>query len=73
MKAKLLTALLLFGSILSAQAQPATCPTLVSEALIAVGDACGGLGRNQVCYGNLSMLVTPRDPDAEPRICPASS
>ncbi len=46
-------------------AQPATCPTLVSEALIAVGDACGGLGRNQVCYGNLSMLVTPRDPDAE--------
>ncbi len=49
----------------TAASQPATCPTLVSEALIAVGDACGGLGRNQVCYGNLSMLVTPRDPDAE--------
>jgi hypothetical protein len=32
--------------------QDAACPTLVDDALTAVGNTCTGLGRNQVCYGN---------------------
>jgi hypothetical protein len=28
-----------------------TCPSLVLDALEAVGDNCGGLGRNSACYG----------------------
>lgn len=42
-------------------AQPLTCPAIVSEAIAAVGDACGGLGRNEACYGNLTLTATPRD------------
>src|SRR5438132_11557045 len=28
-----------------------SCPTLVKQALVAVGNNCGGLGRNSACYG----------------------
>src|SRR4051794_30129175 len=28
-----------------------SCPTLVKQALEAVGNNCGGLGRNSACYG----------------------
>lgn len=27
------------------------CPVLVKQALDAVGNSCGGLGRNSACYG----------------------
>lgn len=51
--------LLLAGFMLAAVferglTQPAAsseCPTLVKQALEAVGDNCGGLGRNSACYG----------------------
>lgn len=59
------TVLVLTLLVRTAVSQPATCPTLVSEALITVGESCGDIGRNQVCYGNLSLLATPRDPKTE--------
>lgn len=36
------------GSVLAAD----TCPELVQRALAQVGEVCGGLGRNEACYGN---------------------
>ena len=45
--------LLLSVSIVLAQA--ADCPAFVDQALNAVGETCGGLGRNQVCYGNRAI------------------
>jgi hypothetical protein len=37
------------------------CPVMVSQALAAVGEACAGIGRNQVCYGNTSVTATTHD------------
>jgi hypothetical protein len=53
--------LILFGltvivATFSVVAQDATCPLIVEDILATAGDACGGLGRNQACYGN--NLVT---------------
>lgn len=46
---------------LPSSAQPEACPALVSQALEAAGNVCGGIGRNQACYGNSSLSATPRD------------
>ncbi len=39
------------------------CPVLVQDALDSVLTSCNGVGRNQVCYGNLSLHAT-QQPDA---------
>lgn len=36
-------------------AQAASCPAYVEQALDTVGDTCGTMGRNQVCYGNSAI------------------
>ncbi|MCC6801516.1 MAG: hypothetical protein IT319_01430 [Anaerolineae bacterium] len=46
-------ALLITGAFVFTHAQesPASCPALIEQALNAIGDNCGGLGRNSACYG----------------------
>lgn len=65
MIAALLTMFLLigwqFGDIEPVAAQvdePLTCPALVEEALEAAGEACGDVGRNSACYGNIQVDST---------------
>jgi hypothetical protein len=36
-----------------------TCSTLIESALESVANACTGMSRNQVCYGNISLALTP--------------
>lgn len=36
------------------------CATLVETALNTAKDSCEGLGRNQVCYGNITLEASPR-------------
>jgi hypothetical protein len=55
----LLTALLLLA-VAPVVAQGETCPTIVRTALDAVGEICANTGRNQACYGNMAMQVTPQ-------------
>lgn len=38
-----------------------TCPALVQQALDAVDTACQNTGRNQVCYGNISLTAQARE------------
>ncbi|MBC7870515.1 MAG: hypothetical protein H7Y09_06720, partial [Chitinophagaceae bacterium] len=45
-------------------AQDNGCPALVNTALEAADAICESAGRNQVCYGNVSINATPR-PDAD--------
>lgn len=42
-------------SVAVAAAQTDTCPPLIQTALEQVGDSCGSLTRNTVCYGNISL------------------
>jgi hypothetical protein len=51
---------LLFVGQVAAQS---SCPMLVEQALHTLANECSFVGRNQVCYGNLSLSVTPK-PDA---------
>jgi len=37
------------------------CPTLVQDALALTGNACEGIGRNQVCYGHSAVELEPHD------------
>ncbi len=53
--------LLLLGVSLrltEAQIDVETCPTIIEDALSAVGDNCGGLDRNSACYGNNLVQAT---------------
>lgn len=50
--------LLSFTTIL---AQEAVCGAVVQKALDAVGQSCAAMGRNQACYGYVSLQATPRD------------
>jgi uncharacterized protein YgiM (DUF1202 family) len=43
--------------VLMARAQD-SCPALVGDAINLVGQACTGLGRNQLCYGNRLVTAT---------------
>lgn len=40
-------------------AQNPDCPTIVREALAATNAACENTGRNQACYGNVSLQAVP--------------
>jgi hypothetical protein len=44
-------------SIVTAQS---TCPAIVSEALTYLNRACSRIGRNQACYGNLTLTAQPQ-------------
>ncbi|MBZ0275885.1 MAG: hypothetical protein K8I60_07070 [Anaerolineae bacterium] len=48
----------LLSSVVMAQEQ--TCPALVQAALSATAEQCGATGRNQICYGNVSLEAVPR-------------
>lgn len=54
----LLLVLLCFSSVM---AQDETCSALVQQAISAVENACADTGRNQACYGNISLIATPRE------------
>jgi hypothetical protein len=41
------------------------CPTIVRDALEATDAACTGTGRNQACYGNISLRAEPQAGTAE--------
>lgn len=41
--------------------QDDVCSTVVQQALTSVQDTCGATARNQACYGNFSLAVTPRE------------
>lgn len=44
--------ILFFGAVIVlAQQEEDLCPGIVEEALLTLGDNCGNLGRNSVCYG----------------------
>jgi hypothetical protein len=57
-KAALLAVLLCF---VTAAAQATQCADIVTDALAAVQDACAATGRNQACYGNVSIDAAPRE------------
>src|SRR4051812_3002082 len=42
-------------------AQDATCGAVVQQALDIVGQSCTAIGRNQACYGYVSLQATPRE------------
>lgn len=50
--------LLCFASAVFAQAD---CPTIVGDALTAVGERCDELARNTACYANVSLEAIPRE------------
>ncbi len=43
-----------------AAAQDASCPAIVREALAATDSACANTGRNEACYGNISLDAQPQ-------------
>ncbi|MEP7291235.1 MAG: hypothetical protein ABI835_05605, partial [Chloroflexota bacterium] len=58
----LLTLVLMFTSILAQGATPPaeTCGALVQQAMTEVESVCSQTGRNQACYGFVSLEATPR-------------
>ncbi len=54
-------ALLVLACFTTAYAQSAVCTDMVKQALAKVDTACALTGRNQACYGNFALTVTPRD------------
>ena len=53
--------LLILLSFTAAVAQNAVCGVTVQNALDTVGQACEATGRNQACYGYVSLQATPRE------------
>lgn len=53
--------LFLLLAVSGVAAQDGTCAAIVQQALAAVEDACAATGRNEACYGNVSVQATPRD------------
>lgn len=45
--------------------QAVACPALVQQALNAADAACAAAGRNQMCYGNVSITAVPADDTAQ--------
>lgn len=45
----------------SSAAQEDTCPVIVERALQTTDSACGGIGRNQACYGNFRVEAQPHE------------
>lgn len=55
--------LILLGvvTVVPALAQPTTCQPIVEEALRTIGDSCGALGVNTICYGNNEVQADFRE------------
>ncbi|MEZ4671811.1 MAG: SH3 domain-containing protein [Anaerolineae bacterium] len=53
----MLGVMLLCVSVVTAQSD---CPTIVRTALDVAGSVCGGIGRNQACYGNITLNAVPQ-------------
>ncbi len=51
---------LILLSFATIAAQDATCGAVVQQALDTVDSSCAATGRNQACYGYLSLQATPR-------------
>jgi len=49
--------LLLVPALVFAQGD---CPTIVQEALTATHQVCAATGRNQACYGNVTLNAVPQ-------------
>src|SRR5689334_12753062 len=59
-RASIISLLLVILCVQSVLAQ-ASCPDLVQTALTQASDACADLGRNQACYGNISLQAQARE------------
>jgi hypothetical protein len=56
-----LTGLLLLALIITpVTAQNDTCPDIVQDAIATVDTLCDGTGRNQACYGHLTVVAEPQ-------------
>jgi hypothetical protein len=53
--------LLIMLCFTTALAQDATCSVIVQQALAEVQQDCASTGRNQACYGYVSLAATPRE------------
>lgn len=53
----LLAALMFWVTVVAAQSD---CPTIVRTALDIAASACEGTGRNQACYGNITLDAVPQ-------------
>jgi hypothetical protein len=42
----------------NAMQEAESCPALIEQALTAIGDNCGGIGRNSACYGFQGVMAT---------------
>lgn len=49
-------------------AQSDTCPQVVIDALTTVNDACSGIARNEVCYGNASVSAEDFEQQSIPEL-----
>ncbi len=58
---KFLVTILLLMAFSSTVLAQQDCPTIVQTALAAVDSACSATARNQACYGNIRLDVTPRE------------
>lgn len=56
--AVLLLVVLCFSTLL---AQEDICTDIIQQAMVTVEEACAITGRNQACYGNISLEATPRE------------
>lgn len=61
MRAFMLLLAILSLCLLPAALAQDTCPAIIAAALEAVDAACNAIGRNQLCYGNVTISATPRD------------
>ena len=61
MRAFKLSFVLLVLCIVSVVVAQTSCPTIITTALETVDSACEATSRNQLCYGNITLNVTPRE------------
>lgn len=50
-----------FGGVLADENEGGACPAIVETALQAADEFCVGIGRNQICYGNVLLDATAQD------------
>lgn len=61
MLAALILLLLVSGTAAQQSPTDTTCPPFVGDTLTALDALCAATGRNQACYGNVSIDATPRE------------
>ncbi|MEP7292516.1 MAG: hypothetical protein ABI835_12075, partial [Chloroflexota bacterium] len=53
--------ILAFSALTTSFAQTGTCSAMIEQALAAVDQDCAATRRNQACYGNVALEITPRE------------